>query len=79
MIRISIDELQDKLTDYVEDTAQNHHTVLIQSKGGNAVMISEDDWNSINDILQVVSMSGIAESLREGLQDTIDQTAENID
>ncbi|OPX56978.1 Antitoxin component YafN of the YafNO toxin-antitoxin module, PHD/YefM family [Oceanospirillum multiglobuliferum] len=79
MIKITLNELQDKLADYINDTALNHKTLLIQGHAGNAVMISEDDWNSINDILQVVSMSGIAESLREGLQETIDQTAENID
>lgn len=79
MIKITLAELQDKLAGYVEDTAINHKTLLIQGETGNAVMISETDWNSINDILQVVSMSGIAESLREGLQETIDQTAEHID
>jgi len=79
MIRMTPDELQKDLCTVVDTTAVEHTTILIQGTQGNAVMISEEDWNSINDILQVVSMSGIAESLREGLQGRIEQTAENID
>ncbi|WP_086480283.1 type II toxin-antitoxin system Phd/YefM family antitoxin [Oceanospirillum sanctuarii] len=64
---------------WVNQTVQEHGTIVIEGEIGRAVMISEEDWNSINDILQVVSMSGMAESIRSGLQDEIDLTAENID
>lgn len=79
MVRIKAGDLVKKLNETVNSTAQENKTILIEGEKGNAVMISESDWNSINDILQVVSMSGIAESIREGLQFDIDTTAEHID
>lgn len=79
MIRITPDELLQNLGDTVNSTAMENRTILIEGSKGNAIMISEEDWNSINDILQVVSMSGIAESIRTGLQSEIDITAEHID
>lgn len=79
MIRMTVNDLHTDLGRVVEKTATEHATVLIKAQAGNAVMISEEDWNSINDILQVVSMSGMAESIRAGLQQEIKQTAEHID
>ncbi|MAC45848.1 type II toxin-antitoxin system Phd/YefM family antitoxin [Oceanospirillum beijerinckii] len=79
MIRMTVNDFRAGLNMVVNKTATEHATVLIEGEGGNAVMISEEDWNSINDILQVVSMSGMAESIREGLQLEIKQTAEHID
>lgn len=79
MIKLTSQEFAQQVEHLVNQTAEEHSTVLIRAKKGNAVMISEEDWNSINDILQVVSMSGIAESLRQGLQGEIDATADHID
>jgi len=79
MIRMTVNDFYADLNRVVDKTATDHATVLIEGQAGNAVMISEEDWNSINDILQVVSMSGMAESIREGLQLEIIQTAEHID
>ncbi|WP_051206042.1 type II toxin-antitoxin system Phd/YefM family antitoxin [Oceanospirillum maris] len=72
-------EFAQQIDQLVDKTAQTHETVFIKGDSGNVVMISEEDWNSINSILQVVSMSGIAESIRSGLQEEIDTTADNID
>lgn len=79
MMTLTSEEFACDPKQWVEQTVQEHGTIVIESEIGRAVMISEEDWNSINDILQVVSMSGMAESIRSGLQDEIDLTAENID
>lgn len=79
MIKLTSKEFTDQVDYWVNQTVREHGTVVIEGQEGRAVMISEADWDSINDILQVVSMSGMAESIRSGLQDEIDTTAENID
>ncbi|MFG1490036.1 hypothetical protein ABMA58_12375 [Oceanospirillum sp. HFRX-1_2] len=79
MMKLTSEEFARQPKKWVEQTVQEHGTIVIEGEVGRAVMISEEDWNSINDILQVVSMSGMAESIRSGLQDEIDHTAENID
>jgi len=74
---MSTKEFARQVDQLVDKTAQTHGTVFIKGGNGNVVMISEEDWNSINSILQVVSMSGMAESIRSGLQEEINTTSDN--
>ncbi|MDX1397194.1 MAG: type II toxin-antitoxin system Phd/YefM family antitoxin [Oceanospirillum sp.] len=79
MMKLTSEEFAKRPEKWIEDTVREHETVVIEAQAGRAVMISEEDWNSINDILQVVSMSGMAESIRSGLQDEIEITAEHLE
>ena len=79
MITLSCKELAEDINHWVAQTVKEHGTLVIEGDRGRAVMISEEDWTSINNILQLVSMSGMAESIRAGLQNEIDTTADNID
>lgn len=76
---VSSQEFSNHLDQWLNKTAQEHGTLIVEGRKGRVVVISEDDWKSINDILQVVSMSGMAESIRSGLQQEIDVTAEHLD
>ena len=49
--------------------------ITITGKKGNAVLVSEDDWNAITETLYLASIPGMADSIKEGLEecnDTID-------
>lgn len=37
-------------------------------KRGNAVLLAEKDWDAINETLYLVSIPGMRESIRQGLQ-----------
>lgn len=79
MIKLTSEDFNGQQDHWLHQVACEHETLLVQGREGNAVLISEEDWNAINDILQVVSMSGMAESIRSGLQEEIDVTADHID
>ncbi|OOV88075.1 type II toxin-antitoxin system Phd/YefM family antitoxin [Oceanospirillum linum] len=64
MMKLTSKEFARRPEQWVDQTVQEQATIFIEGESGRAVMISEEDWNSINDILQVVSMSAMAESLR---------------
>ncbi len=53
-----------KLVDEVQDS---HEPVRIAGKRGNAVLIGEDDWEAVQETLYLVSIPGMRESIREGM------------
>ncbi len=48
------------------DSSAEHEPVQITGKRHNAVLISEDDWRSIQETLYLVSMPGMRESIIAG-------------
>ena len=53
-----------KIMAFVNDNSQP--LTLTNSKGKNAVLIGEDDWNAIQETMYLNSVSGMAESLIKG-------------
>jgi len=49
----------------IDETAEAHEPVLITAKRNNAVLISEEDWRSIEETLYLASIPGMVESIRE--------------
>lgn len=45
--------------------------VRIAGKRGNAVLVSEDDWEAIQETLYLLSIPGMRESIRKGLKTPI--------
>jgi prevent-host-death family protein len=43
----------------------NHEPVLITSKGGNGVLVAEEDWRGIEETLYLLSVPGMREALLE--------------
>lgn len=54
-----------RLIDQVNDS---HEPVLITGKKGSAVLVSESDWKAIEETLYLNSISGMAASIREGME-----------
>jgi antitoxin YefM len=61
----------------VEETAESSEPVQITSKRGSAVLISAGDWNALQETVYLLSIPGMRESIREGLEAPIDECSEN--
>ena len=46
---------------------------LTNSKGKNAVLIGEDDWNAIHETMHLNAIPGMAESLIRGKNTSLDE------
>jgi antitoxin YefM len=68
MTTVKVSEARDKLGRLVDETATSHEPILITGKRANAVLLSEDDWRAIQETLYLLSIPGMRESIREGLQ-----------
>jgi prevent-host-death family protein len=58
---------------------ESHVPVTITGKKGNVVMISESDWESINETLFLLGVSGMRESVVEGMNTSIEECSERLD
>jgi antitoxin YefM len=52
----------------VEQVNKDHIPRVITSRQGDAVLISKDDWESIQETLYLQSISGLVASIRESEQ-----------
>jgi antitoxin YefM len=62
---LSASEARAKLFSLVEQVNKDHSPRVITSRQGDAVLLSKDDWESIQETLYLQSISGLVESIRE--------------
>ncbi len=67
MASISATEARKRLYALIDEVGDSHEPVQITGKRGNAVLLSEADWNAIQETLHLVSIPGMRESILEGL------------
>jgi prevent-host-death family protein len=67
MESISATEAHSRFYRLIDETAEAHKPVLITGERNNVVLISEEDWNAVQETLYLLSIPGMRESIREGL------------
>ena len=66
MTTITATKARAKLYQLVDSSAETHEPIQITGKRNNAILISEDDWRSIQETLHLVSIPGMRESILTG-------------
>lgn len=79
MTTITASEARANLYRLIDDTASSHQPILITGKRANAVLLSEEDWSSIQETLFLLSVPGMRESIVEGLHAPVDECAKELD
>ena len=79
MATLNATEARANLYKLIDDTAANHEPVIITGKRGNAVLLAEEDWNAINETLYLLSVPGMRESIIDGMQEALDDCANELD
>lgn len=72
MTTFNATEARSNLYKLIDETAISHQPIVIKGKRSNAILISEEDWNAINETLYLVSIPGMRESIIEGMQSNVD-------
>ncbi|QKF82790.1 type II toxin-antitoxin system Phd/YefM family antitoxin [Halarcobacter ebronensis] len=62
----------------MDETALTHEPILITGKRNNAVMLSQEDWNAIEETLYLNSIPNMAKSIQEGMAQSDDEFSEDI-
>lgn len=61
----------------LEETTQSSEPIQITGKRGNAVLVSMDDWQALQETVYLLSIPGMRESIREGLETPLDECSED--
>jgi prevent-host-death family protein len=76
---INATEARARLYTLIDETAASHQPVIITGKRGNAVLISEEDWNAISETLYLLSVPGMRESIKEGMEQDLSECSKELD
>ena len=79
MKTISVSQARANLYKLLEEAGESHEPLIITGKKGNAVLVSEEDWRAVQETLYLLSISGMRESIREGLETPVEECAEDLD
>lgn len=63
----------------LDEAAETHQPIQITGKRTNAILLSEEDWRSIQETLYLTSIPGMAESIKQGIDTPLEDTDENLD
>ena len=73
MTTLSASKAREKLYKLLDETAASHEPIFITGKRNNAVLLSEEDWRSIEETLHLLSVPEMRESIKEGLKTPLDE------
>ena len=79
MSAINITNARKELYNLVEDVNLYSEPALIVSKKGNAVLVSESDWNAIQETVYLNSIPEMVESIRRGMDTPIEDCVSEDD
>ncbi len=63
----------------IDETAESHQPIVIMGKRNKAVLVFEEDWFAIQATLYLLSVPGIRESMREGMDTSVDECDKKLD
>ena len=78
MKTISITEARKQIYKLIDQASEMHEPIQITGKRSNAVLVSEEDWRSIQETLYLLSVPGMRESIIKGLKTPLDDTSEDL-
>jgi PHD/YefM family antitoxin component YafN of YafNO toxin-antitoxin module len=67
MLNINITNFRKNIFSILEQTIKYHEPVNISTKDGNAVVLSEEDYNGLIETLYLSSISGMKKRTTEGM------------
>ncbi len=79
MTILNATEARAKLYSLIAETASTHQPIVIKGKKTNTVLLSEEDWNAINETLYLLSVPGMRESIVEGLATDVSECNQELD
>ena len=79
MARMTATEARANLYRLIDETAASHQPLLISGKRNSAVLVSQEDWATIQETLFQLSIPGMRGSIREGLATDVEDCDEVLD
>ena len=79
MANLTASEARANLYRLIDQVAESHEPALITGKRNNAVIISEEDWSAIQETLYLLTVPGMRESIKEGLETDVSDCERDLE
>lgn len=79
MTTLTVSEARAKLYGLVDEVASEHKPITIKGKRASAILVSEKDWAAIQETLYLLSVPGMRESIKQGLETSIEDCSKELD
>lgn len=76
---MSATEARSNIYNLIDETAQSHQPIVITGKRNNAVMISQEDWEAIEETIFLNSIPNMVDSINEARNQNDDEFSEDIE
>ena len=78
MTTLTASEARANLYRLIDQTAASHQPIHIAGKRTSAVLLSAEDWQSIQETLYLLSVPGMRESIKEGMAEPLGESAKEL-
>lgn len=78
MVVMTATAARSNLYKLIDQAKTSHEPIVISGKRNNAVLVSEADWNSIQETLYLCSIPGMRESIIEASKEPLEESVEDI-
>jgi prevent-host-death family protein len=79
MTTLTASEARANLYRLIDQAAEFHQPIHIAGKRRSAVLVSAEDWQSIQETLFLLSVPGMRESIKEGMAEPLGESAKDLD
>jgi len=76
---MSASQVRANIYNLMDQTAQTHEPILITGKRNNVVMISQEDWEAIEETLYLNSIPNLSKSIQDAMQLDDSEFSETIE
>lgn len=64
---MSVSQVRSDIYNIMDETSQTHEPILITGKRNNVVMLSQEDWNAIEETLCLNNIPNMVSSIQESM------------
>jgi antitoxin YefM len=75
---LSATEARANLFRLIDEAAESHQPVVISGKRNSAVLVSQEDWTAIQETLFLLSIPGMRESIRKGMDTPLSKMSKQL-
>nr|WP_303928593.1 type II toxin-antitoxin system Phd/YefM family antitoxin [Ruminococcus bromii] len=76
MINTNVTNFRQQIFELIDQTVKYNEPIKISTKSGNAVLISEEDYNNLVETMYLNSIPGMSEKLKDGIETPLEECEE---
>ena len=75
---ITASEARAGLYRLIDEAAESHQPIMISGKRNNAVLLSAEDWDAIQETLYLLAVPGMRESIKKGMAEPLPKSVKKL-